>query len=222
MTAQIDGVLFDFGRTLFDSVPETTLLASEAARLGVELSAAQAQQIWAEIHAAAMAPHEVARGRDLDAVVWAARWKALYGLADATVPGLGAALDAAMLDPTTWVPYRDAAPALDALRAAGVPVGIVSNTGWDIREPFRAQGIDHLVDVWVLSCEAGVAKPDPAIFGRACGRLGTDPARTLMVGDDPAADGGATRAGLPVWLVAAGAPLGGTNGLDVVPRLVGR
>jgi putative hydrolase of the HAD superfamily len=222
VTAEIDGVLFDFGRTLFDSVPETVLLAREAERLGADLTPDQVGELWAEIHTAAMAPEEVARGRDLDAAVWAARWKALYGLADRVLPGLGSALDAAMPDPATWVPYRDAVPTLEALHAAGTPVAVVSNTGWDIRSPFRARGLDHLVDAWVLSCEVGAAKPDTAIFIEACRRLGTEPAHTLMVGDDAVADGGATRAGLPVWLVAAGAPLGDDNGLDVVPRLLAR
>lgn len=215
-------VLFDFGRTLFQHDPEPDLLVREAARLGMDLSPEVAAHLWAEIDAAAMDPEEVGRGRDLDAAVWAERWTVLYGLADRVTPGLGAALDRAMLDPATWIPYADAVPTLEALRAGGVRIGIVSNTGWDIRTPLQARGIDHLVDVWVLSCEAGVAKPDPAIFELACRRLGTEPVRTLMVGDNPLADGGATRAGLPVLIVAAGAPVGGANGLDVVARLAGR
>jgi putative hydrolase of the HAD superfamily len=216
----LDAVLFDFGRTLFDHDPEPQLLVRAAAGLGVTLSDADATELWAEIDAAAMDPDEVSRGRDLDASVWAERWTALYGRADRVVAGLGAALDATMLDPATWVPYADAVGTLEALRSNGVPVGIVSNTGWDVRGPLQARGIDQLIDVWVLSCEVGVAKPDAEIFTIACERLERDPARTLMVGDNALADGGATRAGLPVFLVGAGAPVGGANGLDVVLRTV--
>ena len=51
----------------------------------------------------------------------------------------------------------------------------------------------------VDSAVFGIAKPDPAIFGPALDALGTDPARTLYVGDTVHADvGGATAAGMAV------------------------
>ena len=46
---------------------------------------------------------------------------------------------------------------------------------------------------------SSAAKPDPAIFGPALAALGTDPARTLYVGDTVHADvHGATAAGMAV------------------------
>ncbi len=220
--SRFDAVLFDFGRTLFDHDPEPVLLAREAARLGRPVSDAVAAELWDEIHAAAMDPAEVALGRDLDARVWATRWKVLYGLADRLLPGLGAALDRVMLDPATWIPYAGTEAVLAAARAAGVAVGVISNTGWDVRAPFRSRRLEGLIDEWILSWEVGMTKPDPAIFELACRRLRSEPGRTLMVGDDPVADGGATGAGLPVLLLPGGIPPGGCNGLDAVAQLVAR
>lgn len=103
--------------------------------------------------------------------------------------------------PEAWAPYPDAAEVLGALRERGVPVAIVSNIGWDLRPVFRAHGLDALVDVFVLSCEHGAQKPDPRLFRVACEALGAAPERTLMVGDDRTADGGAAALGCPVLLV---------------------
>ncbi|MFC1441249.1 HAD-IA family hydrolase [Streptacidiphilus sp. N1-10] len=99
------------------------------------------------------------------------------------------------MDPETWQPYPDAEAVLKELRRRGVPVAVVSNIGWDLRPVFVAHGLDQLVDAFVLSYELGVQKPDPRIFGAACELLGTEPVRTLMVGDSPPADGGATALG---------------------------
>ncbi|HEY0529988.1 MAG TPA: HAD-IA family hydrolase, partial [Actinoplanes sp.] len=90
-------------------------------------------------------------------------------------------------------------------------VAVVSNIGFDIRPHFAAWGLDSLVDAYVLSYEVGRTKPDPAIFLRACGMLGVDPERALMVGDTPA-DAGAVQAGCAA-LVLPAAEAGRCNGL---------
>lgn len=103
--------------------------------------------------------------------------------------------------PAAWRPYPDAAEVLEALRARGVPVAVVSNIGWDLRPVFAAHGLADLVDAFVLSYEVGRQKPDPAIFLAACRELGLPPQDTLMVGDDRRADGGAAALGCPVHFV---------------------
>ena len=83
----------------------------------------------------------------------------------------------------------------------------------------RAAGLDGLVDTWVLSGEEGREKPAPELFRTACARLGVDPRRTLMVGDNPVRDGGAVAAGLRAY-VRASEQRPGARGLGDVLALV--
>lgn len=120
----------------------------------------------------------------------------------------------------TMVPYPDTGPVLATLAAAGLAVGIVSNTGWDISAGYARAGLDRYIDTWVLSWEHGTAKPDPRLFHLACGRLGVPPARTVMVGNDPEADGAAVAAGATA-LILPPVPAGSPRGLDAVLALLG-
>ena len=74
-------------------------------------------------------------------------------------------------NPQTMVPYADTPRTLRALRAHGISIGIVSNTGWNIREGYQRAGLEALIDVFVLSHEHGAAKPDPVLIARACREL---------------------------------------------------
>ena len=93
--------------------------------------------------------------------------------------------------PTDW-PRRFAAalaatdslePAIAALRARSVAVGLLSNTSPHIE--YRRHNWDRLFDVVHLSAETGRHKPDPEAY-RACLRdLGVGAAETVFVDDDP-------------------------------------
>ena len=95
----------------------------------------------------------------------------------------------------SWLPYPDTVSVLKGLRAAGLPVAVVSNIPWDVRGVFARYGVADLVDEYVLSYAEGVMKPDPKIFLAACERIGVAPERALMIGDSVEADGGATAVG---------------------------
>jgi HAD superfamily hydrolase (TIGR01493 family) len=95
----------------------------------------------------------------------------------------------------SWEPYPDTATALRRLAEAEIPVAVISNIPWDIRETFRRNQIDDLVGAYVLSFEEGVMKPDPKIFLTACQRIGARPEQTIMIGDSVFADGGARAVG---------------------------
>jgi phosphoglycolate phosphatase-like HAD superfamily hydrolase len=91
--------------------------------------------------------------------------------------------------------------------SASFTTAIVSNNDGTAIDQCRRFGICQLeaggplpqVPVIIDSTTVAVAKPDPAIFTPALDVLGTDPARTLYIGDTVHADVlGAGRAGMPV------------------------
>lgn len=139
--------------------------------------------------------------RDLDAERHRAAYSGLIQEAGVTEPELVRALYDRHMDPAAWHPYPDTARTLGELSRGGVLVAVVSNIGWDLRPVFRAHGLDEWVDLYALSYEVGVQKPDPEIFRFACDGLGLAPAETLMVGDDRTADGGALALGARVHFV---------------------
>jgi len=69
------------------------------------------------------------------------------------------------------------------------------------------------------SFEHGVEKPDPKLFLAACAAIGTEPGKTLVVGDHPI-DGGAVGTGCVVLLLPHTEP-GEPHGLARVLDLVG-
>lgn len=91
---------------------------------------------------------------------------------------------------------------LEALSSAGVRIGIVSDIHVDLRPVFARYTVPdghtwaELVEVWALSYELGVAKPDPAIFRFALDRLALPGSDVLMVGDRGAWDGAAAAVGI--------------------------
>jgi putative hydrolase of the HAD superfamily len=200
----IRAVLFDAGDTLIRLRGQDGALVRMAAEgLGVPVEAEAASRVWEQVVAAAGTPAELAKGRDLDVARHRQVWMSLYSAAGAErlAEGLSGALYDLTVDPTSWELCPHAAEVLRALRFADVSVGVVSDTGFDLRPVFEELGLSPWVDAWVLSYEFGVCKPDPAVFRTACSLLGAAPADTLMVGDNPMTDGGAVAAGCRVLLL---------------------
>ncbi|MGG5175457.1 HAD family hydrolase [Pseudarthrobacter sp. J1763] len=103
-------------------------------------------------------------------------------------------------------PFADVHPFLDALDAAGIPYGAVSNNVHSYqRAKLDRAGLQRIA-VLVGTDTVGVAKPDPAIFLEGVRLLGGSPAETLYVGDNRLIDCvGSTAAGLRgVWLNRSG------------------
>ena len=203
----IRGVLFDWGDTLFSPPDAAAVIVAAAAERGVPIGPHEARALWADLWEAGKTAEELAKGRDLSAEAHRDVWTALFERAHSKVPDIATALYERVMDPRAWIPYPDTASTLRALRGRGVKIGIVSNVPRDLRPIFAAAGLADLVDAFTHSFEVGAEKPAPAIFLRACERLGTSPEETLMVGDHPVADGGAVAAGLRFHLLPAdGAP----------------
>ena len=95
--------------------------------------------------------------------------------------------------------YPDTLPILRALRERGHGLGIVSNCSIQAGAVIGFLGLRDLVDTVVLSYEAGVAKPDEAIYRRACDALQIEPAACLFVADGA---GGELEAAHDVGMVA--------------------
>lgn len=100
-------------------------------------------------------------------------------------------------------PVPDAFTVLNALRAAGLKTGIITNGSVAAQDAkISGLGLAPLMDVILVSEREGISKPDRAIFHRALDRLGVRPGAAWFVGDHPEFDvRGAAEAGLTaVWV----------------------
>jgi putative hydrolase of the HAD superfamily len=103
-----------------------------------------------------------------------------------------------------WEPHThadpDARPLLEALRGAGMRVGVLSNTLWPRwyhEAVFSRDGLAPFIDGAVYSSELPVAKPHAEAFTAAIQAVGCTPERAVFVGDRPWDDiHGAQRAGM--------------------------
>jgi putative hydrolase of the HAD superfamily len=101
----------------------------------------------------------------------------------------------------------DAREALAAVRGE-YTLGVLANQERWIRETLARDGLDRYFDVWAISAEVGVDKPDPRIFEHALTEAGVSPERSVMVGDRLDNDiAAAKRHGMrAVWLLRGEAP----------------
>ncbi|WP_086886297.1 HAD family hydrolase, partial [Streptomyces rhizosphaericus] len=198
--------------------PADRWLAWGLAETGVRVRAEE-QAAWAAKAAHAGFPGPATPRRDLtpdQLAAWRHRalgpeiheavYRGLLERAELPWPRAARALYRRHMAADGWERYPDAVHVLKRLTTAGVVCGVVSNIGWDIRVPLGSAGLLPYLGTVVCSCEEGVRKPDPKLFAIACGRLGVDPAATLMVGDSPRADSGGEPLGIRTVLVSPQPP----------------
>ena len=90
-----------------------------------------------------------------------------------------------------WEPHTqtdpEVAPLWEHLRAAGIKVGVLSNTIWPRSWHvgfFERDGVAHLIDGDVYTSEVPWTKPSPHAFRAAMDAVGvSDPTRCVYVGD---------------------------------------
>lgn len=116
-------------------------------------------------------------------------------------PLLAESLYAVESDPRYNPFAQDVPETLEALRERGIGVAVVSDVHFDLRPAFDAAGLGGLVDVFTLSFEQGVQKPNPLMFERTLDALGVNADDGIMVGDRSRPDGAAVESGITTLLL---------------------
>lgn len=215
----IRAVLFDLGYTLLDYPLQGTWRELLRARLeemhplvraeaeGVPISAGEFVSAAAGIIGGERAREIERRGRSWH---FANRLRAgLAAVGASRDDDALARLTATFCEPVgaSASPYPDTGETLDALREAGLPLAIVSNTYWDVpgrfvRADMERWEIDGYFEAMIFSGDVPWRKPNPEFMLSAAKQLGVEPADCLVVGDSLEADiAGAKAAGMrSVWI----------------------
>ena len=208
------------GTLVFFERPGPHLRVELRERLGLEVSEAQAAAaIRAEITHYRANLH---RGRDAETLAELRRECATVMLEHlppaAREADLGVVTDA-LVASIRFRPYPDAVSTLEALRARGLRLVVLSNWDFSLHEMLAKTGLDGLVDGAVSSAEYGIAKPDPAIFEHALALAGVTAGEAWHVGDSADADVvGARAAGVePIYVARDDAPA--PRGVTVIDEL---
>jgi HAD superfamily hydrolase (TIGR01509 family) len=221
--SQFEAVLFDAGDTLIRLAGSgEKLLHRAAATLGVDqLDAEEVAYVWQRVLDRSGTAEELAKGRDLSSTRHHEVWTALYEAAgcERLAPGLSDELYALTVSAESWEAFPDTLPTLKAVRDRGLRVGVLSDSGFDLRPAMDLLGLSPFLDAVVMSFEQGVCKPAVKAFLTACDQLRVEPERTLMVGDNPITDAGAVAAGMYVFLLPRPAKTG-SRGLGHVLSLI--
>ena len=79
--------------------------------------------------------------------------------------------------------FDDALETLEALKAKGVSLCLISNMNNMVEDVIPRLGLDKYFDCIFLSHKLGIMKPHPDIYHAALKRLGAAPGETVMIGD---------------------------------------
>jgi putative hydrolase of the HAD superfamily len=197
-------VTFDFWQTLFADTGESLARAHALRLRGVREALAAAGHAYdpgelarADVRAADAFQAVWREHRDMTAAEQVGRFLAALdpALPDRLAPAARERVALAYQAPALThrpVVTADAPEALAALRARGLILGVISNTGrtpgWVLRRLLEDAGLLPGLAVLSFSDEAGVRKPAAAMFRRTLARTGIPPEAAVHVGDDAVAD----------------------------------
>src|SRR3569623_1424012 len=126
---RFEAVLFDAGDTLIRLTGSGTELRHEAAAsLGVSLDPGAASRAWQRVLDRGSTAEELAKGRDLSTERHRAGWTELYTAAgcEELAGGLSDRLYELTVAAESWEAFPAALPTLEAVRARGLRVAVVS------------------------------------------------------------------------------------------------
>jgi HAD superfamily hydrolase (TIGR01509 family) len=187
MTGPLAAVLFDMDGTLVESEPVWDEALKELARwLGGELSApARRATLGTNVPVSVSIVHADVGRPDADPVLSGKK----------LVEEAGSRFAAGLV-------WRPGARALvDAVRAAGIPTALVTNTERPLVELALGPLVGELFDVSVCGDEVAHAKPAPDPYETAARLLGVPPAAAVAIEDSPTGAASADAAGCPVLVV---------------------
>jgi HAD superfamily hydrolase (TIGR01549 family) len=78
--------------------------------------------------------------------------------------------------------YPDVVPCLEALEGR-FRLGVIANQPSSVRQAMERDGLTRFFEVWGVSDDLGLQKPDPKLFSHVLYTAGVSPARTVMLGD---------------------------------------
>ncbi len=211
-------VVFDFYGTLFDVTGVAEALRPYTAR--AERAAAEWRKRQLEL---AFEIVGTGRWRDFDAIT-------LEALRD-VAPRFSIALtgDEERALTNAWLllnPYPDVAPALDALRARGARLAVLSNgTPASLEAPLARTGLRERFEAVLSASEVRTFKPSGLVYALAARRFGRAPRDITFVSSNDWDARGAEEFGFrAIWCGRAGAPehlpKGAIASLDALPARV--
>ncbi|WP_414942665.1 HAD family hydrolase [Amycolatopsis sp. cmx-11-51] len=106
---------------------------------------------------------------------------------------------------------------VDRARAAGITVGVLSNSwGTGAFDPYAGYGLEERFDAVVISDQVGMRKPDPAIYRLAADQIGVQTGDCVFVDDTPRNLPPASELGMVTVLFPDT-----RSGVDEIERLLG-
>jgi FMN phosphatase YigB (HAD superfamily) len=195
-----EAVLFDWRGTLVRTLPEVEWVRLGLQRAGLDASATAAAEVLARIEGTPSASRLWEAGVDTDADRHREAYLSVFAEA-----GLAAELAHALYDvesDASLNPFAgDAARVLATVKRRGLRTAIISDIHFNLRPVFHRAGLGELVDLYVLSFEHGIQKPERGLFQIALDTFRLKPSQVLMVGDRVGYDGAAVELGIVTLLL---------------------
>jgi putative hydrolase of the HAD superfamily len=111
-------------------------------------------------------------------------------------------IEAAFARRSAWYVYPDVVPAVEAMRSAGLRLGVISNFVWGGAELIHDLELARHFETLTISARVGFQKPHRGIFEHALDAMKVEPALAVHIGDSYSADvRGARRAGVGAVLI---------------------